>query len=565
MKKTLALLVSVCMLLPCLSLASFAADQAPDLRIAIASDLHYNQPRTELEHDIDDPVYWYANRRAAMEDESGFIIDAFLDACAAQDYDYVLIAGDLADNGRRLPQEHQDVAKKLAAFEEKTGKQVFVIDGNHDIAKAPETDMAFFKQTYAEFGYDRALTISDSDCSYTADLGEKYRLIALDSCNYNKSTEDGMTAEKLAFVRREAAKAKADGRWPIVMMHHNLLDHMPMQRIVSHNFIVRFHRTTAQLFADWGVRIVLSGHEHCSDVSVFTSAAGNKIYDFANTSLTMYPLAYREMSFSDNTIRYEDIRLKKIDTDVLQKTVDGYTSTQIDLMNADLDAYAKGFLKAGVQYRLWLGMTMEKMGISESDFYYDAANALISRLNALLAMPLYGSDSLCTLAAEYGIQLPQTDFANGWDLATELVSWHYSGGEHFALDSAEVTLFLRALNLILHDDLAQFNDKILLKGANALLSKFGTEDLAQTLTKFGARTFGAVTAGETFLLALISPFLYEFAFDADGVQDNAGEIEGYAVQNRAANIADNIRSFFSRIWIYLENLALIVLRGLRVR
>ncbi len=561
MKKTLALLLIICLLLP-FAAVSASAENLPDLRIAVASDVHYNQPRAALEGVIDDPIYWYANRRAAMEDESGFILDAFLRECAEKDYDYVLIAGDLADNGRRLPEEHRDVAAKLAAFEAETGKQVFVIDGNHDIAKAPDTDMAFFKETYADFGYDRALTVSEDDCSYTADLGEKYRLIALDSCNYNKSTEDGMTLKKLRFVKNEAKKAKADGRYPIVMMHHNLLDHMPMQRVVSHNFIVRFHRTTAELFADWGVRVVLSGHEHCSDVSAFTSAAGSKIYDFANTSLTMYPLAYREMTFTDDVIRYADVRLASIDTDALSRAVDGYTSAQLAAMGADLDAYAKGFLKAGVQYRLQLSLTMEKLGIKESDFYYNAANAVVSRLNELLAMPLYGEDSLQTLAKRYNIDLPESDYMNGWDLATDLVAWHYAGGEHFALDSTEVTLFLRALNLILHDDLAQFNDRVLLKGANALMKKDGvTQETVQNWT----RVFGAVTPGETFLLCLVSPFLYEFAFDADGVNDNAGEIEGYSVRANARNIGDHLSAFFQRIFVYLENIALILTRGMRVR
>ena len=563
MKRILAILLSVCMLTAFAQTAA-AAESAPDLRIAVASDLHYNQPRAQLEGVIDDPIYWYANRRAAMEDESGFILDAFLDECAEKDYDYVLIAGDLADNGRRLPQEHRDVAAKLAAFEKKTGKQVFVIDGNHDIAKAPDTDMAFFKETYANFGYDRALTVSADDCSYTADLGEKYRLIALDSCNYNKSTEDGMTAKKLRFVKTEAAKAKADGRYPIVMMHHNLLDHMPMQRIVSRNFIVRFHRTTAELFADWGVRVVLSGHEHCSDAAVFTSAAGNKIYDFANTSLSMYPLAYREMTFTDDVIRYADVRLSEIDTDALQQAVQGYTREQIDAMNADLDAYAKGFLKAGVQYRLQLSLTMEKMGIKESAPWYGAVNTLVTRLNELLEMPLYGDDSLQTLAKAYSIDLPQSDYRNGWDLATDLVAWHYAGGEHFGLDSTEVTLFLRAVNLILRDDLAKFDDDVLLKGANALLGKQDA-GIAEEATQAAARVFGAVTPGEVCLLCLVSPFLYAFAYDADGVDDNAGEIEGYGVRNNAKNIADNIAAFFRKVAVWFQNLAIILTRGLRIR
>ncbi len=565
-KRTLSVLLSLLLIVSALNVAASAADA--DLRLAVASDLHFNFPREEIEGpeigSIDDPLFWYANRRAAMEDESGFIIDAFLRQCAESDCDYVLIAGDLADSGRRLREEHEAVAEKLRSFERESGKQVFVIDGNHDLGAGDSaTKMQDFKEIYADFGYDRALTVRENDCSYTADLGEKYRLIALDSCDYNKSTEDGMTLDKLNFVRAEAAKAKRDGRYPIVMMHHNLLDHMPMQRVVSRNFIVRFHRTTAELFADWGVRVVVSGHEHCGDATVFTSALGNKIYDFAVTSLTMYPLSYLMLSFADDAIRYDSVPVERIDTDALTAAVRGYTDAQIRAMNDDLNAYAKGFLKKGVEYRLWLSLTLEKMGIKESDFYYGAAYAVFSRLNELLTMPLYGENSVQALGKAYSIDIPDSDYRNAWDLATELVSMHYAGGEHFALDSTEVTLLLRAVNLILHDDLAKFNDKVLLGGANRLLGKTDA-GIAEELTKLGCKAFGAVTPGEFFLLALLSPFLYEFAFDADGVDDNHGTIEGYGVQNNARNAAAKAQSFFTVLHVWFENLLLIVTRVLRL-
>ena len=567
MKKCVSLCLAVLIALSSLTVAVSAADGG-DLRLAVASDLHFNFPREEIAGpetgSIDDPLFWYANRRAAMEDESGFIIDTFLRQCAESDCDYVLIAGDLADNGRRLRAEHEAVAAKLRSFERESGKQVFVIDGNHDLGSGDSaTKMQDFKEIYADFGYDRALTVRENDCSYTADLGEKYRLIALDSCDYDKSTEDGMTPDKLNFVRAEAAKAKKDGRYPIVMMHHNLLDHMPMQRVVSRNFIVRFHRTTAELFADWGVRVVFSGHEHCGDTTAFTSALGNKIYDFAVTSLTMYPLSYMTVTFADNVIRYDSVPVETIDVDALTAAVRGYSDAQLQAMRDDLNAYSKGFMKKGVQYRLWLSLTMEKMGISESDFYYDAANAVFSRLQELLAMPLYGEDSVQSLGKAYNIDIPDSQYQNAWDLATELVAMHYAGGEHFALDSTEVTLFLRAVNLILHDDLAKFNDEILLGGANKLLGKTDA-GVAETLTKLGCKAFGPVTAGEFFLLSLVSPFLYAFAFDADGVDDNHGTIEGYGVRNNTQNIAGKTQSFFALLRVYFDNLLLVIARCVRL-
>ena len=174
MKKIISILLSAVILIGAISVGFtvFAADE--ELNIAIASDLHYNEPRETLEGDIDHEIYWYANRRAAMEDESGFIIDEMLRQVAESDSEFLLISGDLADNGRRIAQEHYDVAAKLKKFEEESGKSVFVIPGNHDFG-AGEEDFKIndFVTTYADFGYDKAIEKIEGTGSYTANLGEK--------------------------------------------------------------------------------------------------------------------------------------------------------------------------------------------------------------------------------------------------------------------------------------------------------------------------------------------------------------------------------------------------------
>ena len=554
MKKLFGIILTVCLVLSACPVC-FADAAGEPLTFAVASDLHYNPPGEELVRLSDDPVYWYANRRAAMEDESGFIIDEFLNQCAADEaIQYVLISGDLADDGRFYQEDHEAVAQKLRDFEARTGKDVFVINGNHDAADDCATTYDDFKRIYAEFGYDKALETVADDCSYTADLGENYRLIALDSNNPKKSTEDGMTAAKVSWVKRQAEQAKADGRYPILMMHHNLLDHLPLQRLLSHDFIVRFHYTTAALFADWGIRLVMTGHEHCSDAAVYTSPAGNVIHDLATTSLTMYPLQYRVLSLTDDLIRYEARTVDAIDLDALTAAVKGYTEEQLSLMNAGLNDYAKGFLKQGVKYRLELSLSMEKMGIKETDLYYDLVKTAVDGLTGLMNMPLYGEGGAAALARAYNIDLPETDYKTGWDLATELVANHYAGGEAFTVDSDEVTLLLRLAALLLRSDLSGVSDRVFLKAANRLIG--GDEGVTARLTKLCASVFGGVKPGEYFLVALLSPLLYEFAFDADGVDDNNGAFEGYGTDsalNNVNHLSLSLRLKLDRLVKYLQS------------
>ena len=564
MKKLLSIIIATAIVFSSLAVMSFAlvTDENKDLGFAVASDLHYNVPDEALEKTNDHEIFWYASRRAAMDNESGLIIDELLRQCAEDDsIEYLLIPGDLADNGRTVWQEHYDVAAKLEKFEKETGKSVFVIPGNHDVGAADiDFKVADFREVYADFGYNEALTQRDDSASYTADLGDKYRLIALDSNDPSKSTEDGLDISEVMWVLDEAKKAKEEGRYPVLMMHHNLLDHLPMQRLISRNFIVRFHYTTATLFADAGIKLVFSGHEHCSDATSYTTPMGNKIYDFANTALSMYPLQYKVFYLNDAEITYRTRTIDKIDTKPLEK-IEGYTQKQFNAMNNGLNEYAKGFLKAGIQYRLELSLSMEKLGIAEDSIFYPLVNTAVSGLTDILRMPLYGENSVQELGAQYGIEIPDSDYATPWDLATELVAWHYAGEEPFEVQSTEVKILLRTVSLILKSDLATVNDEIFLGAASALLTGMGVSDtLTQDITKLTGEVFGGISAGEYFITALISPLLYEFAFDGDSVPDNNGTIQGYGLQMNVNNIITNLSNAANKLMLYIENFFIIFVK-----
>lgn len=559
MKKILCFVLSAFILVSSVSIAAFAAEKDDAMGFAVASDLHYNVPEEELtvSGEIDDEIYWYANRRAAMENESGWIIDEFLNQCAENDdVEFVLISGDLADNGKSIAQEHYDVAAKFKAFEEKTGKQIYVTVGNHDAGLNCATTLDDFKRIYHDFGYDQALTVVEDNCSYTANLGDKYRLISLDSCDPDKSTGDGMSAEKMDWVRKQAQQAKKDGRYPILMMHHNLLDHMPVQSIFSKDFIVQFHFSTAELFANWGIKLVFTGHEHCSDAATYTSTLGNVIYDFATTSLTMYPLQYRYFEITDNEIKYEAKTVDKLDTDALSAEVDGYSQEQLDLMNAGLNAYAKGFLKAGVQWRLTRSLKMEQMGIEEDSVFYDLVNTAVGGLRKILEQPLYGEGGIQQLASEYNIEIPDSRYKTGWDVALELVAAHYEGEESFDFNTVEVTIFLRLIALVLRDDLAVLADEVFFEAANEIFKHFGTDSFVTDITKLATKVLGGVTPVEYLLLAVVSPLVYSFAVDHDGVNDNNGTLPGYGTVNFESNVSsifDGFYAFFNDLTTYIIN------------
>lgn len=569
MKKFIAILLTISIVFSlCAVSASAAEEDGPDISYAVASDLHFNFPDEKLEWFSEDPIYGYANRRAAMENESGLIIDEFLNQCAEDDnIQFVLISGDLADNGKGDYTEHVAVAEKLKEFESKSGKSVYVIPGNHDVCNPSEdddTDLARFMEIYADFGYDKALTRDLPYASYTADLGEKYRLIALDSNDPSKSTEDGMTEEKVQWVIEQAEQSYKDGKYPILMMHHNLLDHLPMQRLLSHDFIIRNHTLTAERWANAGIKLVFSGHEHCSDATTYTSTTGNTISDFATTSLTMYPLQYRYVEMREETITYEAKTVDKIDTDKLLEMVPDYTPDQIDAMNNGLNAFAKNFLKNGVEWRLERGFLDEQLGISPDDIYYGLVRDAIDALNDVLNMPLYGKASAQELGRKYGIEIPDSDYKDGWDVATELVSAHYAGSENYPLSGRDVTLLMRLVSIILKTELVMVDDLVLTQAATAIVAAtMGTEKYIIVENYLFGLGYGPISPGEYFLLAIASPLLQSFAND-DEVDDNNGVIDGYGTDNSAENMKANFTMSVNEILSSIKIILKFILKGLHV-
>ncbi len=557
MKKMLSVVLAITLIFTSVSVIASAKSDM-DMGFAVAADLHIMVPEEELPVNTDNPLYPHANNRTALQNESSFILRRFLEQCAEDDdVEFVLVPGDLGNDGRFWIDQHELVAQIFREFEEKSGKQIYVINGNHDINDNPiYTNLHEFKEIYAEFGYDKALETRENDASYTADLGKKYRLIALDSCDYSKSTGDGLTEEKIRWALNMADKAQDEGRYPILMMHHNLLEHMPIQSVINKNFIVGNHKSVADRFANHGIKIVLTGHEHCSDATSYTSTQGNVITDFANTSLSMYPIEYRIFKLSQNEIKYTAKEVQGIDTKALSETVKGYTPEMLEAMDADLNAYAKGFQKESVKVLIKRTLSDEKIGIEPGAVYYDLVRNVLDKLLDVLEIPLYGEGSLKELGAKYGIDIPDSTYENGWDVASEIVCSHYAGEESRTYESVEVVIFLRTVAIALREEFKLISGEEFEGAATELLQALGTESHTDMINAIGEYVYGEVNAGEYFILALVSPIILGFVYDDDRVNDNNGYLTGYGkldTADKLTNIGNNLTSYLDKLFNYLLN------------
>ena len=251
--------------------------------------------------------------------------------------EFVLMPGDLTRNAEQAG--HEEQAEKLAKFEAETGIPVYVINGNHDInnkrsmyydgenlvqsSKNPalrdgiDTTPEEFEEIYKDFGftaegdgyysrYKAKADNSEGSLSYVTDIGEGYRLIALDAMMYSPDTTDSGEAEQetggrmsdefLSWAVAETEKAVKDGKTVIGMCHNNLVPHMETQVDILDQFVLFNWQQVVDELAKAGMHYVVSGHSHMQDVASYITDSGEEVNEITTSSILSYPNMFRTVT-----------------------------------------------------------------------------------------------------------------------------------------------------------------------------------------------------------------------------------------------------------------------------
>lgn len=399
-----------------------AAAEGSELTFGVVNDLHY-YPTTLMGEDMAAFV-----EQSRLNSSTSYLSDGVLDCvfaeyrkqlAAGKPVRYLLVPGDLTRNGEL--EAHKRLAERLLEFENETGIQVAVIDGNHDIRKGnasafrngklvdvPFTQPEEFREIYKDLGYDLADAFftppageEQGRLSYAADLEGGYRLIALDAACYSADiTKNGKNLAEtrgtyskalLDWALGQIRRARAKGQTVIGITHHNMVKHFDCEDSLFQAFPLDDWQYVCELLADAGLHFMFTGHIHVSDIASHVSDNGEMLTDCTTASTLNCPCYFRTVTMKtapngDITTKYEinDIDAAIPMTDTLGTVYERpfvYTAFKLNFGGEDIARLAVNMLDWQIRYTL-------KPMIEQYGSLYGLLNAklnLDSALNNLMS------------------------------------------------------------------------------------------------------------------------------------------------------------------------------------
>ena len=256
--------------------------------------------------------------------ETGEIIDAAFEKIANSDTDFVLIAGDVSNDGELV--SHIEFKKKLDRLAKK--KKIYLITATHDwccdenprkfdgdtVSNDVET-MPSFKlyPFYEEYTINDAIAKYETHLgtySYVVQLSDKVRLLALND-DQNGKGRAGFKPKHFEWIDEQLKKAKDDGCLMIGMEHHLLIPHInPL--ITGGGTCVGDREEVITRLADNGLKYMFVGHSHIQHTDDYTTPSGNKLTEVNIGSLVGYPAPIVNVTVNDDmTLSYTVEHLEK--------------------------------------------------------------------------------------------------------------------------------------------------------------------------------------------------------------------------------------------------------------
>lgn len=243
-------------------------------RFAIISDPHIALPHT----------IWDTPNRFHLVEVSIPALEQILRSLESQNLDFLLLPGDLTQHGER--ENHEWLAQRL----QQLPFPAYVIPGNHDIITREGCDhtlsLAEFPQLYRACGYTEAVPY------FHQELLPGLHLVGLNSIAFDDAGQQRYTGyvDQAQLAWLSAQLEHLHGQWVMVMIHHNVLEHLPgqSQHPLGKRYMLKNRDALIRCLQAGGVQLLFTGHLHVQDV-----AQSDNLCEITTGSLVSYPHPYR--------------------------------------------------------------------------------------------------------------------------------------------------------------------------------------------------------------------------------------------------------------------------------
>ncbi|RCJ34008.1 metallophosphoesterase [Nostoc punctiforme NIES-2108] len=260
-----------------------------NFRFAVVSDLHLALPHTIWDHPS----------RFHLVEVSISAFKSVLEHLTQLNLDFLLLPGDLTQHGE--PENHAWLQQCLAQLP----FPVYVVPGNHDVPVllADQQSIAFadFPYYYTKFGYD-----DPQQMYYIRQLLPGVKLIGLNSNSFNEQGEQVGCLDTKQLRWLEEVLAASGDELVLVMVHHNVVEHLPNQsnHPLANRYMLSNSAELLHLLRRYGVKLVFTGHLHVQDI-----AYSDGVYDITTGSLVSYPHPYRVLEFHRDNQGKESLQI----------------------------------------------------------------------------------------------------------------------------------------------------------------------------------------------------------------------------------------------------------------
>ncbi|MBD3882336.1 metallophosphoesterase [Phormidium tenue FACHB-886] len=270
-------------------------------RFAVLSDPHIALPQT----------IWNHPSRFHLVEISIPALEVVLQELEPLDLDFLLIPGDLTQHGE--PENHAWLADRLAQLP----YPVCVIPGNHDVIEREATGQSIglldFPQYYQKFGYDDPTRLC-----YCREILPGVQVIGLNSNAFDSQGKQAYSGhlDETQLVWLQQTLQQVAGDLVLVMIHHNVIEHLPNQAKspLGRRYMLDNSSALLEVLQEFNAQLLFTGHLHVQDVAQYKD-----IYEITTGSLVSYPHPYRILRFEQDDrgrqIKIESGRVRAVPTE----------------------------------------------------------------------------------------------------------------------------------------------------------------------------------------------------------------------------------------------------------